>query len=424
MRVPLTPLTAALVLSSFVVHADITLRYKNDHKFASLPRSFGAIISRMQTLMPPFAVVQVKGDKAYSSGGNLAAITDFSAQEITLFNSTLKTFATMPMKDYADKWEAAMPVPTPNPSASAGLKSTVASRKTGRTNTILGVQAEETEAIISFDATDANGRLPAGPIVKEVLQIWTAQDSEVLRLPLVREWAGYSAYRNYLIDPLGAIRKMFVKLPGLGGDFTTLLEESAKRLVLKTHVELYMPGLIASLLAQPMENGDASPTIDPNAPVMEMNSEIVEFTAVPVDEKVFRLPNDYQLVPVEDLIKSLVLAASISAGTPPVAANTTDVGTIQRIRVGGNMQSANLSKKVTPEYPLLAKQAGIEGLVRLTVVIDREGNVANLQLVSGHPLLVVAATNAVRQWQYKPTLINGRPVEVVTQVDVNFELVR
>jgi len=96
--------------------------------------------------------------------------------------------------------------------------------------------------------------------------------------------------------------------------------------------------------------------------------------------------------------------------------------TPQRIRVGGNVQQANLLRKVQPVYPPLAKQARISGTVRFTAVIGKDGSIQNLQLVSGHPLLVEAAKQAVSQWQYKPTLLNGEPVEVVTQIDVNFTL--
>jgi protein TonB len=94
----------------------------------------------------------------------------------------------------------------------------------------------------------------------------------------------------------------------------------------------------------------------------------------------------------------------------------------QRIRVGGNVQAANLIRKVTPVYPPLAKQARIQGTVRFTAIIGKDGTIQNLQLVSGHPLLVESARQAVTQWQYKPTLLNGEPVEVVTQIDVNFTL--
>jgi protein TonB len=94
----------------------------------------------------------------------------------------------------------------------------------------------------------------------------------------------------------------------------------------------------------------------------------------------------------------------------------------ERIRVGGNVQAANLIRKVTPVYPPLAKQARVQGTVRFSAIIGKDGAIQNLQLVSGHPLLVPAATEAVKQWVYKPTLLNGEPVEVITQIDVNFTL--
>ncbi len=86
------------------------------------------------------------------------------------------------------------------------------------------------------------------------------------------------------------------------------------------------------------------------------------------------------------------------------------------------MQAANLIKKVTPVYPPLAKQARIQGTVRFTAIIGKDGTIQNLQMVSGHPMLVPSATDAVKQWVYRPTLLNGEPVEVVTQIDVNFTL--
>ena len=101
---------------------------------------------------------------------------------------------------------------------------------------------------------------------------------------------------------------------------------------------------------------------------------------------------------------------------------TPKAATPQRIRVGGNVQQANLTRKITPTYPPLAKQARIQGTVRFTAIIGKDGSIQNLQLVSGHPLLVESARQAVTQWQYKPTLLNGEPVEVVTTIDVNFTL--
>jgi TonB family protein len=107
--------------------------------------------------------------------------------------------------------------------------------------------------------------------------------------------------------------------------------------------------------------------------------------------------------------------------SPPPAGSQAG-GAPSRVRVGGAVQSANLIFQVAPIYPPLAKQARIQGEVVLEAIISREGDVTNLRVVSGHPLLVEAALTAARQWKYRPTLLNGQPVEVVSQVTVPFKL--
>jgi protein TonB len=91
-------------------------------------------------------------------------------------------------------------------------------------------------------------------------------------------------------------------------------------------------------------------------------------------------------------------------------------------RIGGNVMEANLVRKVQPIYPPLAKSARVQGTVEFTATISKEGNIQNLQLVRGHPLLVNAAKEAVLQWKYRPTRLNGSPVEVITDIIVNFTL--
>ena len=118
------------------------------------------------------------------------------------------------------------------------------------------------------------------------------------------------------------------------------------------------------------------------------------------------------------------IAGGIVNGVPGGVQSNAVEGTPmpQRIRVGGNVQEMNLISRVQPIYPPLAKQARIQAVVHLTVIISKEGAVQNIQVISGHPILVPAALEAVKQWIYKPTLLNGQPVEVITQVDVNFTL--
>jgi protein TonB len=86
------------------------------------------------------------------------------------------------------------------------------------------------------------------------------------------------------------------------------------------------------------------------------------------------------------------------------------------------MMEGNLIYRVQPVYPLLARQARIQGTVLLRAVIGREGTIENLQVVSGHPMLIQSAIGAVRQWRYRPYFLNDQSVEVETQITVNFVL--
>jgi protein TonB len=116
------------------------------------------------------------------------------------------------------------------------------------------------------------------------------------------------------------------------------------------------------------------------------------------------------------VIGSVISSANLSAVpkfTPVVP---------QRIRISGGVTKGLLIHRVEPSYPPLARSARIQGEVVLTAIIDGNGQIQNLQLVSGHPMLVPAALTAVRQWRYKPYLLNGQPVEVETTVTVIFTL--
>ena len=109
-------------------------------------------------------------------------------------------------------------------------------------------------------------------------------------------------------------------------------------------------------------------------------------------------------------------AEDVPAAMPSVA------GGFGRIQLGGSAAAAKLLNKVQPIYPELARQQRIQGVVRLKTIIGVDGTIQQLELISGHPLLVQAAMDAVRQWRYQPILVNGKPVEVETTIDVYFQL--
>ena len=106
------------------------------------------------------------------------------------------------------------------------------------------------------------------------------------------------------------------------------------------------------------------------------------------------------------------------AEQPPIPAPT------EPVRVGGNVQQAKVVRQVSPVYPPLARQARVAGVVRVEATIGKDGKVLKAAALNGPPLLRQAAADAVRQWIYRPTTLNNQPVEVVTQIDVTFNLNR
>jgi len=127
--------------------------------------------------------------------------------------------------------------------------------------------------------------------------------------------------------------------------------------------------------------------------------------------------------PGNGVIDSLVRAVPPAAAPPmPEVKPPAPPAPPKRIKMGGLVEQGKLISGPRPIYPPLARQARIEGTVRLEAVISRDGTILNLRAVSGHPMLVPAAVAAVRQWIFRPTSLNGEPVEVATVIDVNFTL--
>ena len=125
---------------------------------------------------------------------------------------------------------------------------------------------------------------------------------------------------------------------------------------------------------------------------------------------------------VGGVLGSIISSAPTVAPPPPPPPPVKKKAPPKRIRVGGNVAKARLIRQVRPQYPPLARQARIQGTVKLSAIISKDGSIQKLEVMSGHPLLVPAALAAVKQWRYRPTLLNGEAVEVLTNIDVNFTL--
>jgi TonB family protein len=128
-----------------------------------------------------------------------------------------------------------------------------------------------------------------------------------------------------------------------------------------------------------------------------------------------------RLMPLQADAAPVPSDSSATTNTPPPSSTTTKDSS-KPIRVGGAKQEENLIKKVMPKYPVEAKKKRVQGKVFLDVIISKEGRVESTRLVSGPALLVQSAVDAVKQWEYKPTLLNGKPVAVESEVLVHYTL--
>jgi len=217
-------------------------------------------------------------------------------------------------------------------------------------------------------------------------------------------------------------------------------------------------GLVAGMLLVPMVSPEILSVMLPKAmiyvpikPVAPVEVEVQQRSAAtsssqntvaaarPV-HRVFTAPSAIQ--PVATIMDTEGYAPpAFTVGPPTVGAMSVPIGSFgsmiaaapppkpepkkeppKPVRVGGDVQAANIISRVSPPYPPLAKQARVSGSVKLEGIIAKDGTVQQLRVISGHPLLVTAAVEAVKKWRYRPTHLNGDPVEVSAPIEVNFIL--
>jgi len=118
----------------------------------------------------------------------------------------------------------------------------------------------------------------------------------------------------------------------------------------------------------------------------------------------------------------LLVGQSQDQPSPPSQPEATSQPLPERVRVSDGVTAGLLLNKVPPKYPKAARKKHLQGTVIMTAIIDKNGNIVDLTLVSGDPILAKSAMDAVKQWKYRPYLLQGHPVEVETHIQVNFTL--
>ncbi len=167
-------------------------------------------------------------------------------------------------------------------------------------------------------------------------------------------------------------------------------------------------------------------------PALRLGADLVEAPAVVLDQPPLPAPGvdgGSDAVPgsrfqaaLDSVLRAAEPRAPAAVPETRTAPSRHTAAPVTRIRVGGTVQAARLIHRVDPVYPALARQMRLAGRVELTGIIGTDGRIRELKVVGGHPLLIPATLDAVRQLVYQPTLLGGEPVEVITTITVDFRL--
>jgi hypothetical protein len=303
-----------IVVLAPLLRADATLRYHTDVKTAAgvpgLPAGGGPELAGTRDM-----VVRIKGNKAYSAQGNLTSIMDLTTQDMTLIDTVHKRFAKVSASQYAEQVKRAIPaIPSEARAALASMKTSVDSRNTGRTATIQGIQSEEHVFLLTMDLPP--GAPPgAGPLMKMLMQIWTAKAEEAQRVPALQEFQNYTASATASMNPMEMVKQVFSALPGLGDNLESMIADMSKSgsMSVRVHTEVTMPFLAA--MAQ--QGVPLPPGFDAAAPVIQMNQELVELSTDAIDGALFEIPSDYQPATLEEILKGALPAPAAAAKPQP-----------------------------------------------------------------------------------------------------------
>jgi hypothetical protein len=301
---PLNRLLALTALTGATMFADVTLRYKTEVKMnPALPAQMTEQASKaMGAALPTDTGYQWKDGKGLASFGKLRSIVDVPKGQITLIDPEQKRIVTSTFAEMMDSMGTAMAqIPPEAKAAMAAMKVSSESKATGRTEAIRGMQAEERELTMSIEGPGIPN-MPPGPMMKMSLQFWTAAPTEVLRVPALRELAGYNMWSIATMNPAGSMEKMFQAMPGMADGMGKFIKDmqGLNAVVLRSRVLLWMPSMAAAMKQMTGKEFDAS------VPFMEMNQEVSELSDAPIAASVFAAPEGYKTVPLAELVKEMM----------------------------------------------------------------------------------------------------------------------
>ena len=285
------------LLASHMALADVTMRSKIDYKLGSYlpPAAAEGMNKAMGDSVANGVVLRIKGKRSVSSSGALLVLTDQEKGTITLLDPKGKRYATCPIAEYGDKLKAAMPeMPPQAKQMLESLKIDIKTDKTGKTDTIKGIQAEEMLVTVNIGM---DGPMAAAMAMKMEMHLWAATKDELERVPALKEVASYMKAQAAGTDAASMASKMFGQLPGFGDKLKQPMADIMKassNAVLRMQMKMMMPGSAKMMGAK-----------DPDEPFTDLTTDMVELSTDAIADSVFQVPEGYQSAPLEELVKMM-----------------------------------------------------------------------------------------------------------------------
>jgi TonB family protein len=402
--------------------ADLTMRHTFTFKFGSfLPaQATEAIQQQVGSRLADGTTTQIKGDRVCTSMGQMLSVADYAKGEITLIDPKTKRFATVPIAEYPAKILAAQKMPPMPPDAQRifdNMKLEVKTSKSGQTETIHDIRAEEHLLVISME-------LSAGMQMRSEIHIWAASVDALQQKPELRELAAYAGRPKGGLDPVEMMTKSLAGLPGMGEKLRGPMQEMMKAAggaVIRMRAATYMPAM-----AQAMGVSGSG------EPVTEVTMELAELSMAPIPDSRFEVPAGYQSAPIEDLIAAMFPAPQLAPQGGPKAQIPSEPVRIQAAapalgpgvyRVGNGVSAPQIVEHPDPSYTEDARAARIQGTVLLQVVVQPDGTAGQIQVARSLDVgLDQKAVEAVGKWKFQPGMKDGKPVSVQAAIEVNFRL--
>lgn len=392
MRMFPTAISAALLFAPPFLRGDATIRYKTEVTSAlPLPG------------MDSTSVIYMKGNKGATVSSGETIVADFAKNEITLIDAERKKYVVIPASEYGSRMAEMMPQAGAGAQMLGSMQTKCDSNKTGRTELIQGVQAEESEHTCSVEMKLPEGmQQAAGAMVgfgmKFVTHVWSASPSERARVPALWQLSGYELWQKLFMNPTQTVGKMM-------GGMSPMMEDLRKdqSATLRLTMDMYMkmpsvPGITAA----------------PSEPTMKMTQEMVGLSTAPLDDSLFQVPADYVATTFGDFTNGMMQARMQAMKAPKLPAS--QPGPAIPANVKAYVPSLKPLSRTEPDGAAYETQ----GLVELLVTVGPKGTVEDAEVLSGPEPLHKAALNQVRNWTFRPVLRDGGPVTAYTDVSVDF----